>query len=112
MSFILTTIRRSAGRVLLAAAAMALLAMAPAIPTVQAAPQSVGPFTNLDGWWGGIGRLRFKDGKTEDVKCRATYFIEGEGNELKQTIRCASPAARSGQEHGPPCRRQIERRMA
>ncbi len=45
----------------------------------------------MDGWWGGVGRLRFKDGKTEDVKCRATYFIEGEGgNELKQTIRCAS----------------------
>ncbi|MBN8911857.1 MAG: hypothetical protein J0H65_07310 [Rhizobiales bacterium] len=94
MSFILTTIRRSAGRVLLAAAAMALLAMAPAIPTVQAAPQSVGPFANLDGWWGGIGRLRFKDGKTEDVKCRATYFIEGEGNELKQTIRCASASGK------------------
>jgi hypothetical protein len=76
---------------MLAAAAMALVAATAGVPAVDAAPQSVGPFANMDGWWGGVGRLRFKDGKTEDVKCRATYFIEGEGgNELKQTIRCAS----------------------
>jgi hypothetical protein len=61
-----------------------------ATSALNAAPQSVGPFTSIEGWWGGVGRLRFKDGKTEDVKCRATYFIEGEGNQLKQTIRCAS----------------------
>lgn len=73
-----------------AAAAVLLGAALGSAPAVDAAPQSVGPFANLDGWWGGVGRLRFKDGKTEDVKCRATYFIEGEGDELKQTIRCAS----------------------
>ena len=73
-----------------AAAAMMLCGGLGPTPTADAAPQSVGPFANLDGWWGGVGRLRFKDGKTEDVKCRATYFIEGQGEELKQTIRCAS----------------------
>lgn len=70
-----------------------MLALAIAIATApvgHAAPQSVGPFASLEGWWGGEGRLRFKDGRTEQVKCRATYFVETEGNGLKQTIRCAS----------------------
>lgn len=94
MNLLLTTIRRNSAR-MLAAAAMALAAVTANGPAVDAAPQSVGPFANLDGWWGGVGRLRFKDGKTEDVKCRATYFIEGEGgSELKQTIRCASASGK------------------
>lgn len=48
------------------------------------------PFAAMAGWWLGQGRLSFKDGKLEQVKCRATYFVEGGGNDLKQTIRCAS----------------------
>jgi len=89
------TIALSFARRATAAAAMALVALAAVVPASDAAPQSVGPFASLDGWWGGIGRLRFKDGKTEDVKCRATYFIEGEGgNELNQTIRCASASGK------------------
>jgi hypothetical protein len=84
-----TLIGRSFYRFAFVALALAGLVCA-AAPEVRAAPQSVGPFATLDGWWGGAGRLRFKDGKTEDVKCRATYFVANEGNELKQTIRCAS----------------------
>jgi hypothetical protein len=77
-------------RIAAVAVLVATLAVTSA-PAVDAAPQAPGPFANLDGWWGGAGRLRFKDGKTEDVKCRATYFIEGQqGEQLKQTIRCAS----------------------
>lgn len=72
------------------AAVLALALIGTATPSVNAKPQPVGPFASIAGWWGGIGRLRFKDGKTEDVKCRATYFVESEGNELKQNIRCAS----------------------
>jgi hypothetical protein len=88
MNLVFAMIRHSSARMALASLA-AMLAVT-AAPAVDAAPQAVGPFASLDGWWGGIGRLRFKDGKTEDVKCRATYFIEGDGNQLKQTIRCAS----------------------
>src|SRR5262245_43411810 len=50
----------------------------------------IGPFGPVAGWWGGQGRLRFKDGKQEQVKCRTTYFVSGDGSDLKQTIRCAS----------------------
>jgi hypothetical protein len=92
MSLVLATIRQSATRMLLTALAITLAVTA--APQVNAAPQPVAPFASLEGWWGGIGRLRFKDGKTEDVKCRATYFIEGGGNELKQTIRCASASGK------------------
>jgi hypothetical protein len=56
----------------------------------EAVRAETGPFAALAGWWGGQGRLSFKDGKLEQVKCRATYFVEAGGNELKQTIRCAS----------------------
>lgn len=83
---LLRTMTRRVG--LPALAALALFATSP--PVVDAAPQAIGPFASLEGWWGGAGRLRFTDGKTEDVKCRATYFIEGEGQHLRQTIRCAS----------------------
>ncbi len=34
--------------------------------------------------------MSFKDGKIEQVRCRATYFVENGGKDLKQTIRCAS----------------------
>jgi hypothetical protein len=88
MNLVWTMIGRSTAHLLLAGIAMVLAVTA--VPAVDAAPQAVGPFASLDGWWGGEGRLRFTDGKTEQVKCRATYFVEAEGNTLKQTIRCAS----------------------
>lgn len=50
----------------------------------------VSPFKDLPGRWVGDGRLGFKDGKSETVKCRATYFLSDDGVELKQNIRCAS----------------------
>jgi hypothetical protein len=56
--------------------------------TVLADPAS--PFKDLPGRWVGDGRLGFKEGKFETVKCRATYFLSDDGVELKQNIRCAS----------------------
>ena len=88
------TIGRGAAHSRVAAAALVLGLAVAAVPAVDAAPQSVGPFATLEGWWGGKGRLRFTDGKTEDVKCRATYFVEGEGHQLRQNIRCASASGK------------------
>jgi hypothetical protein len=48
------------------------------------------PFAELPGRWVGEGRIGMTEGKMESVKCRATYFVNGTGNELKQNIRCAS----------------------
>lgn len=73
---------------------MAAVPAAQAVDGAASVPVAAKPFENLAGWWGGKGRLRFTDGKTEDVRCRATYFVEGEGNDLRQTIRCASQSGK------------------
>src|SRR5205809_1125841 len=65
----------------------ALVALAPA----AAATEPVGPFAKLAGRWTGEGRLGIRGEKTEQVKCRVTYFVGG-GDTLRQTIRCASAA--------------------
>ncbi len=51
-------------------------------------------FEIFPGRWVGNGRLFFKGGKTENVKCRVTYFLSGDSAELKQTIRCASASGK------------------
>jgi len=48
------------------------------------------PFDKLAGRWTGEGRLGMREGNTETVKCRVTYFLEGDGNQVRQNIRCAS----------------------
>ena len=59
-----------------------------------AAVQKSAPFKDLPGRWVGEGRLGLKEGKTEKVQCRATYFVNPAGNELKQNIRCASASGK------------------
>jgi hypothetical protein len=66
------------------AASHALLGWTPA------AAEDASPFDKLVGRWVGEGRLGVRDGATENIKCRVTYILLGRGNELKQTIRCAS----------------------
>ncbi len=53
-----------------------------------------GPFSNLAGRWTGQGRLGFAEGKTENITCRATYFVSEDGTKLDQNIRCASAGAK------------------
>jgi predicted secreted protein len=55
---------------------------------------SASPFKELPGRWVGDGRIGLKDGKVETVKCRATYFLSDDANELKQNIRCASASGK------------------
>jgi hypothetical protein len=59
-----------------------------------AAVQKSAPFKDLPGRWVGEGRLGLTEGKTEKVQCRATYFVNPAGNELKQNIRCASASGK------------------
>ena len=55
-----------------------------------AAAEDASPFDKLAGRWVGEGRLGVKDSPTEAVKCRVTYFVQEGGNQLRQSIRCAS----------------------
>src|SRR5262245_58535009 len=59
-------------------------------PTRPAPVQKTAPFKELAGRWVGEGRIGMSEGKNESVKCRATYFVNETGAELKQNIRCAS----------------------
>jgi hypothetical protein len=48
------------------------------------------PLESLAGRWVGEGRLGVRGNPTEKVKCRATYVYAQVGDQLKQSIRCAS----------------------
>jgi hypothetical protein len=50
----------------------------------------VSPLESLAGRWVGEGRLGVKDNPTEHVKCRVNYVYGKDGDQLKQSIRCAS----------------------
>jgi hypothetical protein len=49
-----------------------------------------GPFAGFDGSWSGTGTVQLSDGTSERIRCRATYKVDGAGNGLQQTLRCAS----------------------
>ncbi len=74
---------------LLFSSCLLLAALAVERPT-SAAAQGAPPFERLAGRWVGEGRLGMKEGATETVKCRATYFVEGGGDRMRQSVRCAS----------------------
>jgi hypothetical protein len=52
--------------------------------------QSASPFAGFDGNWSGNGKVSLSDGSTESIRCRATYKVDGTGNNLQQSLRCAS----------------------
>lgn len=48
------------------------------------------PVTDLPGRWSGPGTITLSNGSTEQMRCVATYFVEGNGSAFKQNLRCAS----------------------
>ena len=72
-----------------AVALFVVLIPSPIAPS-HAATQQADAFRPLLGWWTGRGRLGFKNGKTEDVKCRATYRRTESGDGIRQALRCAT----------------------
>ena len=74
--------------------AILVFACAGIVGTAHAQVPDDAPFKTLIGWWGGEGRLGFKEGKTETVKCRVTYLEGATNSEVTQTIRCASPSGK------------------
>ena len=49
-----------------------------------------GPFAGFNGSWSGNGTVALSDGKTERIRCKASYNVNSTGLGLKQTLRCAS----------------------
>jgi hypothetical protein len=50
------------------------------------------PFAGLAGSWSGGGTASFDGGRSERLRCNATYRPGGGGNTLSMTIRCANPS--------------------
>ena len=53
-----------------------------------------GVFQGLGGSWSGNGTITLSDGNSERLRCRANYQVDGSGNSLQQTLRCASDSYR------------------
>lgn len=51
---------------------------------------SAAPINDLAGRWSGWGSITMASGASEQVKCIATYFVEGGGAQVRQNLRCAS----------------------
>jgi hypothetical protein len=52
--------------------------------------QGAGPFARLAGQWSGSGTIDLANGGRESIKCRASYDVLSEQNNLQLNIRCAS----------------------
>jgi hypothetical protein len=70
-----------------AAAACVVACMMAAAPAAHA---QAGPFKGLEGAWSGSGVVQVADGGSERIRCKATYTVGSEGNNLQQVLRCAS----------------------
>jgi hypothetical protein len=54
-----------------------------------------GPFTVLAGTWSGSGQARLDGGRSETLKCKASYTDRNDGAGLGIALRCAGSAAGS-----------------
>lgn len=71
-----TLVRRLAGGYIFALMATASLAV------------GATPVGDLSGRWAGWGSVTLSSGQSEQVKCVATYFVDGQS--VRQNLRCAS----------------------
>ena len=58
--------------------------------SVSVSHSQSGPFAGFNGSWSGNGTVALSDGKTERIRCKASYNVSSTGLGLKQTLRCAS----------------------
>jgi hypothetical protein len=60
------------------------------LATASAHTEAASPFTKLAGQWAGTGTIDLANGAHEAIKCRASYDVLEERNNLQLSIRCAS----------------------
>jgi len=70
--------------------AVTLLAGLLASPTWAARPDTGSAFSQLAGTWSGSGQIRLEGGRTEALRCRASYTDHNDGASLGISLRCAS----------------------
>src|SRR5262245_26422054 len=69
---------------------LAVAGLGVALWSALASAVDISPFEALVGRWVGEGRLGVRGGASEQVKCRVTYARLPAGDQLRQSIRCAS----------------------
>jgi hypothetical protein len=58
--------------------------------TTSGYTETTSPFAKLAGQWAGRGTIELANGAHEPIKCRASYDVLEEKNNLQLSIRCAS----------------------
>lgn len=61
---------------------------------IAASHAQSGPFNSFNGAWSGTGSVSLSDGSVERIRCKAHYKVNGGGQGLRQTLRCASDSYR------------------
>jgi hypothetical protein len=69
---------------------IAALVGAAVLGSQESAVSAESLFPQLTGTWKGSGQVRFEQGKSEQISCRAYYTSKQEGSGLGLAIRCAS----------------------
>jgi hypothetical protein len=64
--------------------------LAVCLVTTGAQSQGTGPLAKLAGQWAGSGTIELANGTHEPIKCRASYDVLEEQNNVQLSIRCAS----------------------
>lgn len=75
-------------------AVAATLVIGTLLGAMTVAAAATAPLSHLPGRWSGWGAITLASGKSEQVKCIATYFIKNDGGKLEQNLRCASASYR------------------
>jgi hypothetical protein len=70
-------------------AAVALLLLGSLFTSQDGVRAASSPFAAMAGSWSGGGTLTTSAGQ-EQVRCRASYHVDGAGNGLRLNLRCAS----------------------
>ncbi|HEY0220449.1 MAG TPA: hypothetical protein VGC26_11895 [Afipia sp.] len=58
------------------------------------AARAEGAFDGYAGSWSGNGSIQIANSGTERIRCKGTYSVDGGGNNLRQSLRCASDSYR------------------
>src|SRR6187551_558998 len=72
----------------------ALLFASLSLPFGAAVAAPVSPFVAMAGTWSGSGVLNTSDGQQERLRCRASYDVDGTGDQLRLNLTCASDSFR------------------
>jgi hypothetical protein len=86
LDFIMALRSLPAGNALLTASVV----LAFCLITASGHTQGASPFAKLEGQWAGSGTIDLANGAYEPIKCRASYDVLEEQNNLQLSIRCAS----------------------